>query len=244
LSATVIINQRQHFSTTTKSEQENNSHTTAGIDVTARILTIKGYKLRPVLVAIDTQNGFVSDGGSYDKLGIDRSYYKKALPNVNTLVNMCRSNGIPVIFTLAIREPSGADLLTKTHKILPLPREERIEEVPICVRGTWDADIVEELKPADEKYVITKRRDSAFHGTALENMLRRMQVDTVIFCGFDTSMCVETSLRDAFNLGFDILVISDATASMNPRRYECTLDDVRSFYGLVLDTSEFASELS
>ncbi len=210
----------------------------------ATAVTIKGYELRPMLVVIDTQNGFVSDGGSYDKLGIDRSYYKKALPNIIRLVNICKKIGIPVVFTIALREPSGVDLLTKTHKILPLPREERIEEMPICIRGTWDADVVAELKPGDEEYVMTKRRDSAFYGTKLEDLMRKLQVDSVIFCGFDTSMCVETSLRDAFNLGFDVMVVSDATASMNPKRYECTLDDVRSFYGLVLDTSELAAELS
>jgi ureidoacrylate peracid hydrolase len=210
----------------------------------ATAVAIKGYELRPMLVVIDTQNGFVSDGGSYDKLGIDRSYYKKALPNIIRLVNICKKIGIPVVFTIALREPSGVDLLTKTHKILPLPREERIEEMPICIRGTWDADVVAELKPGDEEYVMTKRRDSAFYGTKLEDLMRKLQVDSVIFCGFDTSMCVETSLRDAFNLGFDVMVVSDATASMNPKRYECTLDDVRSFYGLVLDTSELAAELS
>jgi ureidoacrylate peracid hydrolase len=58
----------------------------------------------------------------------------------------------------------------------------------------------------------------------------------------DTSICVETSLRDAFNLGHDVVLISDATASMDPKRYQCTLDDVRSFYGLVMETDEFLRE--
>ena len=57
-------------------------------------------------------------------------------------------------------------------------------------------------------------------------------------------MCVETSLRDAFNRGFDVMVVSDTTASISPNRYECMLDDVRSFYGMVLDTKEFAADLS
>jgi ureidoacrylate peracid hydrolase len=215
-----------------------------GEDGTAKTVAIKGHQLKPILIVIDVQNGFVSEGGSYDKLGIDRSHYLNVLPNIRRLVQICREIGMPVLFTQSIREPSGMDLLTKTHKVLPLPREERIEEVPICVRGTWDADIVEGIKPDKHRYIITKRRDSAFHGTGLENLLRELEIDSVIFCGIDTSMCVETSLRDAFNIGFDVMVISDATASMNPRRYECTLDDVRSFYGLVLDTEEFTADVS
>lgn len=195
-------------------------------------------------MVIDVQNGFASKGGSYYKLGIDISPYQKVLPNIRKLVDRCKSIGMPVLFTQSIRESSGVDLLTKTHQILPKPREERIEEIPICVRGSWDADIVGELKPDNHKYVIEKRRDSAFYNTGLENFLRKLQVNTVIFCGIDTSMCVETSLRDAFNLGFDVIVVSDATASMNSKRYECTLDDVRSFYGLVLDTNELSEDLS
>ena len=60
-----------------------------------------------------------------------------------------------------------------------------------------------------------------------------MKVDELIFCGIDTSMCVETSLRDAFNLGFDVIVILDATASMCSNCYKCALDYVSSLYGLV-----------
>lgn len=72
-----------------------------------------------------------------------------------------------------------------------------------------------------------------------KNLLRELEIDSVIFCGIDTSVYVETVSREKFNRGFDVIVISDATASMNPKRYECTLDDVRSFYGLALDTEDY-----
>ena len=63
-------------------------------------------------------------------------------------------------------------------------------------------------------------------------------MDTVIFCEVDTSMYVESSLREAFNRGYNVVVVSDATVSMNEKRYECTLDDVRASYGLVIDAKE------
>ena len=247
----MIIDHYQHHhnttTTTTKSQSQGKSDG-PGVHYrengNAATITIKGYQTRPALIVIDVQNGFISKGGSYDKLGIDTSYYERVLPNISRIVNACKEIDILVLFTQSIRESSGIDLLTRTHKILPKPREERIQEVPICVKGTWDADIVAELKPDSHECVITKRRDSAFHGTGLESLLRKLQVDTVIFCGIDTSMCVESSLRDAFNLGFDVMIMSDATASMNPKRYECTLDDVRSFYGLVIDTGEFFNDMS
>ena len=55
----------------------------------------------------------------------------------------------------------------------------------------------------------------------------------------DTSICVETSLREGFNMGYDVVIISDATASGNKKHYETTLERVRDYYGLVMDIERF-----
>ena len=96
------------------------------------------------------------------------------------LIKLCRYRylDIPVFYTEAIREPSGIDLLTKTHKILPMAREERLTKIPICVRGTWDAATIDEIKPTDQDHVIIKRRDSAFQDTELEVWLRSLGINT------------------------------------------------------------------
>ncbi len=207
-------------------------------------MQFRGQEIRPALVVIDAQNAFVSNGGSYSRLKIDISNYRAMLPKLLKLVRDCTAANIPVFYTLAVREPSGADLLTKTHKLLPRAREERVEKIPICVRGTWDADIIDEIKPfVNEENVILKRRDSSFHETDLDTRLRNLKIDTVVLCGVDTSICIETSLRDAFNLGYDVMLVADASASMNTKRHQCTLDDVTSFYGPVLSVDEFSSHL-
>lgn len=187
------------------------------------------YTLRPALLIIDVQNGFVSKGGSYDKLGMDTSKYRAVMPKIRELINLCRELGIPVFYTEAVREPSGIDLLTRVHKLLPKSREERIRKVPICVRGTWDAQIINELKPTDADHVITKRRDSAFQDTENNVWFKALGIKMVIFAGVDTSISVETSLRDAFNQGYDVILISDATASCNSKHYDTTLQRVRDY---------------
>lgn len=115
---------------------------------------------------------------------------------------------------------------------------------PICIRGTWDADIVEDIKPLEDDHVVIKRRDSAFHDTEIGVWLRSIGVDTLIFCGIDTSICVETSLREAFNLGYDIILVSDATASSNRKHYESTLENVKDYYGIVIELRELFYYLS
>ena len=185
------------------------------------------------------QNGFVSKGGSYDLMGLNISKYSDVVPSLKRLIGFCRKVKIPIFYSQAVREESGIDLLTRSHRILPKSREERIKRRPICIRGSWDAEIVEELKPNFDDHVVIKRRDSVFQDTEVEVWLRSLGIDSIIFAGIDTSICVESSLRDAFNHGYDIILISDATASNNLNHYNSTLDNIRNYYGLVMNLDEF-----
>ena len=78
-----------------------------------------------------------------------------------------------------------------------------------------------------------------FQDTEVEVWLRSLGIDSIIFAGIDTSICVESSLRDAFNHGYDVVLISDATASNNLNHYNSTLDTIRNYYGLVMNLDEF-----
>jgi ureidoacrylate peracid hydrolase len=209
----------------------------------ATTIKLKDFTINPALLVIDVQNGFVSNGGSYDLLGMETSNYREVIPKIRDLINLCKNVRIPIFYTQAVRESSGIDLLTRSHKILPKSREERIKKKPICVRETWDAEIVDEIKPSEGDHVVIKRRDSAFHDTEIGVWLRSLKIDTLIFCGIDTSICVETSLRDAFNIGYDVVLISDATASNNKKHYESTLENVKGYYGIVMDIQELSQSL-
>ena len=206
-------------------------------------MKIENHEVTLALLVIDMQNGFVSKGGSYDDLGIEISIYRQVIDKVRYLVNTCRRLKIPIFYTQAVREPSGIDLLTKTHKILPKSREERIKKKPICIRGTWDASIIDEIKPTNMDHIVMKRRDSVFQDTEIEVWLKSIKVDTLIFCGIDTAVSVESSLRDGFNRGYDVILISDATACISKKKYESTLDNVKGYYGLVMDSKELVHRL-
>jgi len=190
------------------------------------------------LIVVDMQNGFVAKGGSYDRLGMNTPPYREIIPRLKDLIDLCKSIDIPVFYTEAVREANGIDLLTRIHTLLPKSREERLK-IPITVRGTWDAQIIDEIKPIEDDYIIIKRRDSAFQDTELRMWLQSIGINVLVFCGIDTSICVETSLRDAFNLGYDIILISDATASGIKNHYETTLARVRDYYGLAMNYDRF-----
>lgn len=197
-----------------------------------------GRKITPALIVVDMQNGFVSKGGSYDNLGMNTPNYRRIIPKLSDLIEFCRSMEIPIFYTEAVKEASGIDMLTKVHNFLPKSRQERLK-VPICVRGTWDGLTIDELKPKENDHVVIKRRDSAFQDTELRVWLQSEGINLLVFAGIDTSICVETSLRDGFNIGYDVVLISDATASGIKRHYETTLERVRDYYGLVMDVAHF-----
>lgn len=202
-------------------------------------------KINLGLIVVDMQNGFVAKNGSYDKLGMNTPVYREIIPKIRELIDLCKSFEIPVFYTESVREASGIDLLTKIHTLLPKSREERLK-IPICVRGTWDGQTIDELKPKEEEgdHIIIKRRDSAFQDTELRVWLQSAGINVLIFCGVDTSICVETSIRDAFNLGYDILLISDATASGIKEHYETTLARVRDYYGLAMNFKRFSKMIT
>ena len=92
--------------------------------------------------------------------------------------------------------------------------------------------------------VVIKRRDSAFQDTELRIWLQSQGINLLVFAGIDTSICVETSLRDGFNIGYDVALISDATASGYEEHYKTTLERVKDYYGLVMSVERFKKAIN
>ncbi len=67
------------------------------------IINLQGYDVKPALIVIDVQNGFVSKGGSYDQLGMDVSHYQHIIPQIAELIRLCRAVNIPIFYTQAVR---------------------------------------------------------------------------------------------------------------------------------------------
>ena len=198
----------------------------------------KPPKFHPALVVIDMQNSLCAHEGAYEKFGADISAYRKIIPNVKKIVDTCHKLHVPVFYTQQVREASGIDLLTRRHRIIPRRRLEFIEGAPSCVRGTWGAAIIDELMPTEDDHIVMKRRDSAFQDTEFELWLESIGADTVIYTGIDTCICVENSLREGFNRGWDVILVEDAVASSWQKLHKATLEKVRGSFGLVLTTEQ------
>lgn len=199
--------------------------------------------IRPVLLVVDMQNGFCGIGGTFDKFGFNITHYRAIIPRLKHLIAAMRGLGMPIYFSKAIREASGLDCIDKVHQIIPESRREKIERMPLCIRATWDSDVVDEIYPLPEDYIVEKRRDSVFQDTELDLWLKAFRADTIIFCGIDSYICVESSIRDAFNKGYDVIVAGDCVASRNPKHHQSTLEQIGEAYGWVLSADELIEKV-
>ena len=199
--------------------------------------------IRPVLLVVDMQNGFCGLGGTFDQFGFDIAPYRKIIPNLQKIIAAMRARHVPVYYAKAIREASGLDCIDKVHRIIPESRREKIEKMPLCVRATWDSDIIDELKPSPEDYIVEKRRDSVFQDTEIEIWLKAFRADTIIFGGIDTYICVESTVRDAFNKGYDIIILEDCVASRNQEHHKTTLAQMAEAYGWVIKADELIKKI-
>lgn len=152
------------------------------------------------------QNDFCHPNGWVASQGGNITYTKGVIKKIKLLIKWARQNKIPIIYTSLIIKKDGinAGLFLETR---PIYRKGGIRE------GTWGAEIVDELTPSKNDYVIDKSRFSAFIGTNLELLLRGLKADTVLISGVATHLCVETTARDAMQRDFRVIFLKDCTGS-------------------------------
>ena len=177
------------------------------------------------LLIIDMLNDFVHKDG---KLYIPKS--ESIIPNVKALADAFRKRGMPVIYTNDSHIP-------KVDKELQLWGEH-------AVRGTWGAEVVEELKPKEGDFVIVKRRYSAFFSTDLDLLLRELGVEEVVLTGVATNVCVLHTAADAFFRGYKITVVEDGTMAYPPETQGQWLEYMKNVYGArIVKTEELLKEI-
>lgn len=199
------------------------------------------YTLIPeetALLVIDMQNGYCNFDGSISQNGGDVSQMNAAIVKVKSLVEACREQGILDIWT--IQNHYADDITRETHRITPHNRRGKTVPKGLAIKGTWDAEIVEELKElyAESAEIVLKHRFSAFLDTRLETLLRMKGINTLIVCGVLTTHCVESTVRDGYQRDFDIVVISDAVGALTKEANAGSLQLMNQFFGAVATTDE------
>lgn len=176
---------------------------------------------RTAVIVVDMQNDFGSDGGSFQRAGIDISMIRAAVAPTRRVLGAARTLGIKVIYLKMAFRPdlsdAGAADSPNFARHLQLLGLGQSVQAPngrasrILIRDTWNTDIVEELAPAREDVVVYKHRFSGFFETDLDAILKRSRIKYLIVTGCTTSICVESTIRDAMFRDYSCVLLDDCT---------------------------------
>ena len=208
---------------------------TETLSVDARPFAFELQPARAALVVIDMQRDFVEPGGFGASLGNDVSLLQAAIAPTRALLDAWRARGWPVVHT---RESHAADLSDcPPAKRLRGQRALRIGDPGpmgrLLVRGEAGCEIVPALAPLPGETVIDKPGKGAFYATPLQATLQRLGVTQLVVAGVTTEVCVQSTLREANDRGYDCLLVEEATASYFPTFKAAAIEMIVAQGGIV-----------
>ena len=178
------------------------------------------------LLIIDMQRDFLETGGFGEALGNDVAPLRNAIAPIQRLLAAWRRAGLPVIHTREGHRPDLSDLPRAKHA-RPTGDGRRIGDVGpmgrILIQGEPGHAVIPELAPTAGETVIDKPGKGAFYATELATHLERMGVTQLVVTGVTTEVCVQSTVREANDRGYDCVVLSDCTASYFPEFHAAAL---------------------
>ncbi len=197
------------------------------------------------VVLIDMQRDFLEPGGFGALLGNDVTPLQRIVPACQQLLALARAHGMHVIHTQEAHDPQLADcppskkarggLSCGIGDTGPLGR--------VLVIGEAGADFVPELKPLPSDTVLRKPGKGAFHATGLDALLHAKGITHLLIGGVTTEVCVQTTMREANDRGYDSLLVEEATESYFPAFKAATLEMIVAQGGIVGWTATLADVL-
>jgi ureidoacrylate peracid hydrolase len=148
-----------------------------------------------------------------------RTFRESALPNMVRLQASCRRAGIEVTYTIIESMTADGRDRSLDYKITGF-------NVP---KGSSDAQVIDELAPADDEMVFPKTSSSVFISTNIDYVLRNLETRYLIIAGCLTDQCVDSAVRDACDLGYLVTVPTDATLTLSPERHDWSLKNNRGY---------------
>jgi ureidoacrylate peracid hydrolase len=213
---------------------------------------------RTAIVVVDMQNDFGSEGGSFQRAGIDISMIRAAVAPTARALDVARASGIKAIYLkMAFRtDLSDAGALDSPNyvrhlQVLGLGKAVQApngKDSRILIRDTWNTDIVTELAPNPDDLVLYKHRFSGFFETELDAILRRSGIKYLIVTGCTTSICVESTIRDAMFRDYSCVLLKDCTGEpighgLPRSNHEASLLTIQTLFGWVSTSDEFIKAL-
>lgn len=185
-----------------------------------------------VLIVIDVQNQTIED-----QKQVHNSYFLKqltalVLPNLQRLIRAARETGAEVMYTVI-------ENLTRDGRDRSL--DYKLSNIFVA-KGSWQAKVVDAIKPGDDDIVLSKTSSSLFNSTNFDYLLRNLGAEHLVVTGLLTDQCVDHTVRDAADRGYRVVCISDACAAHSEQRHESALS-LFAGYCRIMTTNDLINEL-
>lgn len=217
------------------------------VTVTARPESLAVDPRRAAVIVVDMQNDFGAPGGMFERAGIDISGIVAAANATRPVLRAARDVEIPIVYLKMEHAPDLSDVgpTDGPHRFkhLPLGVGDDViapdgSESRILVRDTWNTQILDGLTPEPGDHVVSKHRYSGFFETELDEVLRALDAKYLLVTGCTTSVCVESTVRDAMFRDYSCIVLEDCTAEpigagLPRTNHEASLLVIETLFGWV-----------
>jgi ureidoacrylate peracid hydrolase len=213
---------------------------------------------RTAVIVIDMTNDFGSKGGMFDRAGIDISPIQQAVAPTAQVLGAARKKGIKVIYLSMAYLPDLSDVgppespnwfvhVQHLH-VGTKVRAPDGTETRILIRDSWGTRVLNELRPETGEPLIYKTRYSGFYNTELDQTLRALGVRYLVITGCTTSVCVESTIRDAMFWNYSPILLSDCSAepighNLARANFESSLLVIETLLGWVSESAQFVAAL-
>lgn len=201
------------------------------------------------VIAVDMQNDFGSPGGMLESKGVSIEAARATIQPTRRVLDSARAAGMTVVFLKMefardLSNLGGADAPNRVKHL-----GFGVGTGDFLIEGTWNTQIVDELAPESSDVLVSKQKYSGFFETELDDLLQGRGIRNLIFVGWTTSVCVESTLRDGFFRDYHCLILSDCTAEvvggdLVRTNHEASLLVIESLFGWVAESNSLLQSLS
>jgi ureidoacrylate peracid hydrolase len=222
------------------------------VEVTARPGAFELSPRSTAVIVVDMQHDFAAPDGMFGRAGIPLDGIRAVIEPTRRVLDTARQAGMLIVYLTMQYAEDLSNLGTATapnrtrHLAMGVGQPVDAPDGTnsrVLVRDTWNTKIIDELAPHSDDVVIPKHRYSGFFETELDAVLRHRGISSLIFTGCTTSVCVESTLRDAFYRDYRCLLLTDCCAEavgsdQTRTNHDATLTVIEALFGWTTDSDQ------
>jgi nicotinamidase-related amidase len=196
------------------------------------------YPAKTALLLLHWQNDLAMPTGKLSRDMPQRLAADNTIDHVQAALKISREKGMLVVYVNASHRSGYPEVPSKSSSL-----SSNIAKAGGLMRGSWGAEVIDQLKPLAEDVIIYNYSSSAFAYTELDLILRNKGITDLVLTGLVTNWVVESTARDAANRGYNIYVLSDCCEGVNEEMHKWSLANILSAIGSVIDSRSYIASL-